>query len=269
MPLLLTAFLLTACQPVTLLNAVIPKQGFSLQSDICFGEHPRQCLDLYKPLQEHADAVVVFVYGGAWDQGSKNDFFFVGEAFANMGYITALPDYRIYPEVVFPAFIEDVAAAIAVLDEHLGYTPAIILAGHSAGAHTAALLASAPEFLQQAGVNPERLRALIALSGPHDLPLQHERVVDKFPDVEPQQVNPLLRADASHPPALLLHGLRDRISEPAHSKRYAEVLHALGVPVELQLYEGRRHVDMVASLARPLRFLSPVHRDIREYLDNL
>jgi len=262
--------LLTACQPVALLNSVIPKSDFLHVKDLCYGAHPRQCMDIYSPTAGDRDAVVIFVYGGAWDRGSKDDFLFVGEAFASLGYTTVIPDYRLYPEVVFPAFVEDVAAAIAALDDYLEDAGRpIVLAGHSAGAHSAALLASDPQYLQKHGMDLSRIHALIALSGPYDLPLDHERVVDKFPGVDDRQANPVALASSEHPPTLLIHGGRDTVAEPQHSERYAAALEALGVPVVKHLYSRRRHVDVVASLARPLRFLSPAYQDIAQYLQAL
>jgi acetyl esterase/lipase len=57
--------------------------------------------------------LIVFIHGGTWEEGSKDDYLFVGEAFASKGYHVLVPNYRLYPDVAFPGFVEDGAGAIA------------------------------------------------------------------------------------------------------------------------------------------------------------
>ena len=56
--------------------------------------------------------VVIFFYGGSWRNGSKTDYRFVAQALTSRGFIVVLPDYRVYPQVIFPAFVEDGALAV-------------------------------------------------------------------------------------------------------------------------------------------------------------
>lgn len=280
-PVLLTGvaltMLLTACQPARVLNTMVPSGSYQLTTDIAYGAHPRQQMDIYIPRQTpFKQQVVVFVYGGSWEGGSKQDFTFVAQAFARLGYVTVIPDYRLYPEVQFPSFIEDIAEAVAAVPEALNDQRLVnqcpsghqfILAGHSAGAHTAALLAVDPQYLENAGVDISQIRAFIGLAGPYDLPLDHEQVKDKFTTVEGDEANPVALAHAKMPPALLIHGESDTIAVPDHSVEFKERLEALGVPATLRLYKRRRHVDLVASLASPLRFLSPAYKDIQAFLE--
>ena len=57
--------------------------------------------------------MVVFFYGGSWNHGERHDYRFVGEALAARGIVTVIPDYRLYPQVRYPDFLKDNAAAVA------------------------------------------------------------------------------------------------------------------------------------------------------------
>lgn len=270
--LLIVVALVSACQPLRVLNSVVPSGSYSVESDISYGSEPRQRMDLYLPNDGHYNEhVLVFVYGGAWDQGTKEEFEFVGQAFARLGYITLIPNYRLYPDVEFPAFIDDVAMAIGEMKHHLPDScdlgSSIILSGHSAGAHTAALLAADAQFLERNNAGDIEIAALLALSGPYDLPLDHERVRDKFSKVEGNAANPVALATSQMPPTLLIHGEADTIAEVAHAEKFQKRLEDLGVPVTMHLYNRTRHASIVASLASPLRFLTPVYADIQAYLE--
>src|SRR5690625_862424 len=99
----IAAFLVVGCQPVKVLNGVTPRSGFNLQRDLAYGSEARQTMDIYLPTKRPwRSAVLVFVHGGAWETGAKEDFLFVGQTFARLGYVTVIPNYRLYPEVEFP-----------------------------------------------------------------------------------------------------------------------------------------------------------------------
>ena len=81
---------------------------------VAYGAGPRQHLDVYAPVarQNSLRPVVVFFYGGAWSSGRREDYAFVGRALAAQGFVVVVPDYGLVPEVRFPAFLEDSAAAV-------------------------------------------------------------------------------------------------------------------------------------------------------------
>ncbi|RUO33375.1 alpha/beta hydrolase [Aliidiomarina soli] len=261
--------LLTGCSGSAVLNALTPDGSYNLES-VPYGDHSRQQMDIYYPDDpQQRQKVVVFVYGGAWERGDKADFEFIGQAFARLGYITVIPDYRLYPEVEFPAFIDDVAKAVSQLEGAISAScpsaQSVILAGHSAGAHSAALVAADPQYLQAQGYSG-RIGGAILMSGPYDLPLDHSRVADKFSQANGNQANPVALAGASMPSTLLLHGRADSVADPEHSERFAQRLAELGVPSQLHIYPRTRHVDLIASLGSPLRFLTPAYGDIQRFL---
>jgi acetyl esterase/lipase len=175
-----------------------------------------------------------------------------------------VPDYRLVPAVRFPSFVEDGAEAVRWVHDNIarygGDPSRITLAGHSAGAYNAAMLALDPHFLRGAGVDPKVIRAAALLSGPYDFyPFTETRGRNAFGSwpkpAETQAVN-FARADA--PPIFLAHGTADRVVLPRNSKRLAEKLKAAGAPVELRLYPGASHVDLASSLSRPFRKRTPV-----------
>ena len=250
------------------INFVLPASHYTRISGD-YGDQPRQGWDLYLP-DEVRGAPVVFIYGGAWREGDRADYEFVGHALTGLGYPVFIADYRLYPEVTYPAFVDDSADAIAWFeanaDELLGHPlQRYVLMGHSSGAHTAALLATDTRFLRERGVRAE-LAGLVGMAGPYDLPLDDPEVVDVFPGADASEVKPVQTVSGASPPVLLLHGLKDQRVVPRHSRRFAQVLRQAGVPVTLKLYDGVNHTRLVGSFAAPLRFLNDSFDDTREFL---
>ena len=263
---------LTACQPTSIINQLTPRDGFGVQRDLAYGPDPRHRLDLYVPSARPVNrAIVVFVHGGGWDSGDKDQYLFVGQAFASLGYITAIPNYRLYPQVQFPEFVDDVARAVAALDRLLPAAACagrleVILVGHSAGAHTAAMLATDRSYLTRnhAGVD---LRAFIGLAGPYDLPLDDPGVVGKFENLSHErEANPVALAGATTPQTLLIHGDRDTTVGLHHTQRLKAKLERLSVPTTVRIYPNTNHTRVVGSLASSLRFLNPAFVDIERFL---
>lgn len=264
--------LLARLRPVELLNRLIPSAGYRVRS-FDYGADPLQRMDLYLPERASERPLVVFVYGGAWREGSRRDYRFIGQALCALGHPVLIPDYRRYPGVRFPDFIDDVANAIADLQQHAGDRlgqplQRFILMGHSAGAHSAALLFTDPLWLRRAGVAVQPL-ALIGLAGPYDLPLDDPEVTPVFADRPPIEVNPVLQVRSGLPPVLLLHGAADGRVWPMHSWRFATRLREAGNPVRLRRYPRVGHVRVVAALAWPLRFIGRTHADVKRFLGSL
>jgi acetyl esterase/lipase len=133
------------CSRFDIVNATIPSCGYMRTSNIAYADLPRQKLDVYVPRNaKSALSVVVFFYGGDWQNGKKDDYRFVAQAIASKGFIAVLPDYRLYPEVTFPAFVNDGALAVRWVHDNIarfgGDPKRVFLAGHSAGGHIVALL---------------------------------------------------------------------------------------------------------------------------------
>lgn len=268
--LLATLGALAACAPVMLVNAITPSSTFKRTTAVAYtpGPNPRQQLDVYQPsdpvFSAKARPVVVFFYGGAWQEGSRSDYLFVAEALTQRGYVVVVPDYRVYPEVIYPEFLHDGAAAVAWaatnIDRFGGDRSSIFLMGHSAGAHIAAMLALDNTFLDAQKVPRTSVKGLIGLAGPYDfLPLTEPNVIALFAS-EPNLAltQPIHYANASTgvkvaPPVLLLHGDDDKRVYPKNSINLHRSLRAAGAKVELDMLPGVSHTQIIAKFTRVLR----------------
>lgn len=268
---------LSACTAVSFGLANLPSyfSGIQRSASVAFGADARQRLDVYRPRDGGgARAVIVFWYGGAWDDGARQDYRFVGVALAQLGYVTVVPDYRLYPQVRFPLFLDDDAQAVAWVGRHAadyGADPQrIVLMGHSAGAHMAAMLALNRSYLERAGVDPERIVGLIGLSGPYGLTPNTVTLNDIFcPPFTPHDWQVLPYVSSRAPSALLLHGRADRLVAVSNTEALAAALGAQGVYVDTRIYEGRGHVDLLAALSLLARSRAPVLQDIAAFMRRL
>lgn len=254
------------------LNLVTPNNGYELTSDVVYGDHERQRMDVYRPTEPLAGApTVVFFYGGSWQWGYKEGYRFVAQALAEEGYRVVVPDYRLSPEVMFPAFIEDGAAAVARTVELNLADHGLVLMGHSAGAHTAAMLALDERYLADAGVDRRRVMAWIGLSGPYDfLPLQEQEFIDVFGAAdgipETQPVNFVSEED---PPALLIWGEDDSKVARRNIESLNAALRSADVPVQVRIYSKANHYDPLGAFSVRFRDLSPGFEDVMSYLNGL
>ena len=257
---------LSACSPVKLLNALTPDSTFDKTAGIAYGDDPRQKLDVYVPRHALPDApVVVFFYGGSWNSGAREDYNFVGEALASRGIVAVVADYRLYPQVRYPLFLQDGARAVAWTKAHIrefsGNPQRLYLMGHSSGGYNAAMLALDGDLLAAAGMSPKDLRGWIGLAGPYDfLPIENPAVRPVFfwPNSPPQS-QPINHVSRGAPPALLIAASEDDLVNPTRNTGgLAHKLRAAGVPVQDFYYSRPNHITLVATLSRPLRGLAPV-----------
>ncbi len=260
---------LAGCSPAALLNTTVSRKGFTLEADIPYGANPRQKLDFYRPETPRPDGkAVIFFYGGSWDSGAKSDYLFVAQALAARGIAAIVADYRLYPEVRFPAFIEDGALAVRWAADKVG-TNKLFLMGHSAGAQIALMLAVNTPYLAAAGVDRMKLRGVIGLSGPYAiLPLTSRKLQDIFGGPSRPETQPITFAKAPLPPALFVHGTGDTIVKAANSERLAAAWRTAGAPVELKLYPDVDHVDVVGAFSDLLRARAPTLADVTAYIDS-
>ena len=264
--------LLAACSALDVINHVSSDSSFTATRDIAYGDLPRQRMDVYRPVDADGDTpLVVFFYGGGWQEGSKSKYEFVASALTQSGIAVAIPDYRLYPEVTFPAFVEDGAAAVAWLVEHASDFAvddnAIFIMGHSAGAHIAALIALDSTYLDARGLPASTIRGLIGLSGPYDfLPIESGYLLDVFPAESRERSQPINFVSAEAPPTLLIHGTDDSTVRIANSRELHQQLRDHGVTVELRAYEGVGHARVVAAIAPPLGFLADTLTDSVDFM---
>ena len=256
---------LAACSPLTAINALSPGGASEATTDLAYGPGARNKLDIYRPNKvTGATPVVVFFYGGNWVAGERADYAFVGRALAARGILVVIPDYRLYPAVRYPDFLDDSAQAVAWTAKNIarygGDPKHLFLMGHSAGAYNAAMLALDARWLGRQGVATSSLSGWIGLAGPYDfLPDENPtaRPVFHFPDT-PAESQPINHTDGAVLPALLIAANKDSLVNPnRNTAGLAAKLRAHGVPVKEVYYDGVSHTTLVASLAAPLRSLAP------------
>ncbi|WP_420467876.1 alpha/beta hydrolase [Panacagrimonas sp.] len=270
---LMALLILTGCTGQAFLNSLTPSRGYELAANLIYDQGKNLRLDIYSPPNVQNAPVVVFFFGGRWSEGDKDQYTFVGEALASRGFVAVLPNYRLYPTVRFPEFVNDGARAVAWLRDNVatygGSPDKIFVMGHSAGAHLAAMLAVREEFLAQAGGSRSWLRGMIGLAGPYDfLPITDPTLRDVFgPPESFQQSQPILFANGDNPPMLLMHGEDDEIVFVKNTRNMADAIKRAGGPIETVIYPKMSHRYIVASLAKPLRGQTDVIQHVSEFVN--
>ena len=230
-------------------------------------------MDIYAPVEADNAPVVVFFYGGRWSDGDRALYAFIGEAMSNLGYVTVIPDYRLYPEVTFPAFVEDGAQALMrtreIVAQHGGDPERLFLMGHSAGAHIAALLSTDSGYLNRIGGLRSMITGFIGMAGPYDfLPIYANDLANIFgPPSRYEQSQPINYVDDQLPPMLLVHGENDTTVYVKNSRNLARAASRAGAPdVTLLVYPNLTHARLIAALSSPLRGLSGIYDDIDTWI---
>lgn len=270
---LLCALLLYACSrsegETDRNKAAQPMDDLTVTRDVPYETGNRHRLDIYAPRGMGAPRpVMIYFYGSAWTGGMKAGDSWVGAALARHGYVVVVPDYRLYPEVRWPAFLEDGAAAIKWTHDHItdygGDPTALVLIGHSAGAFNVLSLAVDRQWLMQAGLDAGRdVKAAIALSSPYmGLPLGSDEAA--IFDVRYGYREPLDRVDGHSPPLLFLVGDGDNIIDPHENDPLIGKVRAKGGVADIIHYPGLGHGDTKEALADSR--IAPIADDIARFL---
>lgn len=270
---------LVACTALGALNALVASDSHQ-QTTVAYAAGERRQLDVYTPLPT-AERVrppqgwpmVVFFYGGSWNHGERHNYRFVGEALAARGILAVIPDYRLYPQVRYPDFLKDNAAAVAWALREAKILGAdakrVFVMGHSAGGYNAAMMALDSRWLSAENVNPAQLAGWIGLAGPYDfLPVENPAVKPVFfYPASPPESQPIVYVSAKAPRTFLGAAPDDDLVNPErNTQQMASKLQAAGVPVTLQIYPHTNHVTLIGAFAAPLRFLGPVLDDVVQFV---
>ncbi len=271
----LLASLAAACSPLATFNTLAPRDGGArrVARDVAFMDGPRGMLDVYAPRDpgRQPPPVVVFFYGGSWNSGRRQDYAFVGHAIASRGFVCVIPDYRLVPDNPYPDFLHDGALAMAWVQAnvaaHGGDPRRIVLAGHSAGAYNAMMLALDPSWLRGARVDRSAIRGVSGLSGPYDFypwdgPVSRA-TFSHWPS--PEETQPVFHASADDPPVQLIHGDRDTLVNVRNLRSLERRLRAVGGQVETIVYPGVDHPGTLLALSTPLRGRAPVLDDFTTF----
>ncbi len=237
--------------------------------DVPYGDLPRQKLDLYLPAGQTGDApVLVFFYGGGWQEGARQGMKETAESLAAAGMIVATPDYRLYPQVVFPAFVEDCAAAVAHVRWMLGQLGGkhpLFIGGHSAGAFNSAMLAADKHYLADAGVPADAVAGYVLLSGPYEM--GGPNMISPYREIFPAAtgVRPYVAdfIDGKEPPLLLMGVEADTVANPLDAIHLAGAVMKRGGRVVVATYQGSDHVATFRGLSHPD---SAVRKDLAAFI---
>ena len=221
--------LCAGCSPLRVVNALVPGSGYTRSRAVAYGASPREQLDVYVPakaaLQRRWPYSSTAETGTA---GNRSDYLFAGEALASRGIVAVIPDYRLYPEVRFPDFLEDCARAVRWTVDHAARYARTRSAFSSWGIRPALTTPrcspSNPAYLRRAGRSTARIRGLIGLAGPYDfLPLQSDltKGVFGFPDTS-RATQPIEFATRESAAALLVDRRDDDVVDPGNSARLAD-----------------------------------------------
>ena len=270
---LLMSLLAGSCSPVDVLNSLSRDDGLVTTHAIAYGDGPRNRLDVYAPEDARNAPTLVFFYGGSWQEGSKDTYAFVARALAKDGIVVIVPDYRVYPDAKFDGFMRDGAAAVGWAARHArqyGGDPArLVLMGHSAGAHIAALLSLDPRWLATVGLDPHRsVAGMVGLAGPYDfLPLKDPVLQTIFgPPARLADTQPINFVDGTNPPMFLAAAAGDTTVQPRNTEALAGKIRAHGGSVESRTYTGLDHRTLIGVVSRPLGGLAPVRGEVSAFI---
>lgn len=259
--LLAAVFGLSGCSGITVLNTLAPERGVRVSENLLFDPTHHLALDIYQPADAKQAPVVVFFWGGSWQEGDKSLYPFVGRALAARGFVVAIPNYRLYPAVRYPAFLYDSARAVAWVHTHItqygGNPEHIVLMGHSTGAYNAAMLALNPEYLRAVGLSRHDMVGMIGLGGPYDfLPLVDPALQAIFAPAAPDlsSTQPIHWVGKNCPPMLLIESAVDTIVAPKNTRNLGAALHAQGDPVRVLMVPSLSHQWLIGVVSNVLSF---------------
>jgi acetyl esterase/lipase len=266
-----TLLLTAGCTPADPLNLLASRTSWE-RTSFAYADGARRSLDVYRPLAARAAPVIVFFYGGNWQRGQKDMYLFLAASLAARGYVTIVPDYQVYPDARFPAFLEDGAQAVRWTARNAarfgGDAKKLFLMGHSAGAHIAAMLTLDGRWLREVGLESRRdIAGLIGVAGPYDfLPLRDPVLQTIFAVPDLTRTQPISFVAGGEPPALLVTGAADKTVSPGNTMRLAAKLRAAGAAATEIVYPRVGHTTIIAAFAPVLRFLAPVLTDVDNFV---
>jgi acetyl esterase/lipase len=246
--------------------------------DVAYGDKPNQKLDIYIPASVDPNSnapprdVIVFLYGGRWTYGEKENYSFIGKRFADQNFITVIPDYPKYPDVRFPTFVEESAVALAWVHSHIaeynGNPARIHVIGHSAGAHIGALLTADAHYLNALGKTPAQvIHDFVGLAGPYAFTPDEPDLIAIFP--EPYDAMRVPTFITGHePPMLLLWGDADSDVGRFNLERLQTAIEAQHGKVRSIIYPAQDHIDLIKNLSWLGSDAQPVLPDILGFISN-
>ena len=224
-------------------------------------------LDVYAPAEGQDHPVLVWLHGGGWRQGDKSGVQNKPQAFVDKGFIFVSVNYRFVPQVTVKEMTGDIAKAIRWVHDHAkqygGAADKIFVAGHSAGAHLAALVCTDGSYLKAEGMDLSAIKGCIPVdTAVYDIPGQLKSVgplragtyTSAFgqDEADQKQLSPITHVAKARgiPPFLILH-VADRPDSTAQSQAFAKALAGSGVQAKVVPGEGKNHGTINRDLGLP------------------
>lgn len=249
----------------------ISTEGLRVIEDVSYydGEDadPRKHkLDLYLPKEAKGAPVVVFVHGGGWisgDRKTRGDLYAnVGTAYAHAGIGCACISYRLSPRVKHPAHAQDVARTLRWVHDHIaeygGDPTKVVLSGHSAGGHLAALVTLDTRYVEEVGLPEDFLKGAIPMSGVYDVARMNRLNFSRKLFLEPafgvdetvwKDASPLNHVRAEAPPFFLVNAQHD-FTLLDDARRFGDALKEAGVSVETYVAPETNHGTVIGLVGR-------------------
>ncbi|MEP3474925.1 MAG: alpha/beta hydrolase [Hyphomicrobiales bacterium] len=259
---------------MSLASQLIAKKNISVKNNISYGPLNRQNLDHYQPKTGSTQKpILIFYYGGGWKSGEKSIYHFIGAELASKGFDVIIPDYRLFPEVKFPKFINDAALAYNWVWQNLAKKDErpIILIGHSAGAHIAALMAYDQSYLNKfnSAANPKfKPAGFIGFAGPYAFnPVTWPTTKDIFSTIENEDLaRPVAFVNSKSPASLLFHGEEDTVVKKWNMETLTKALKDNKIKVEANLLPGISHIDIMLNIGLPLKQQNNILEKLMEFI---
>jgi acetyl esterase/lipase len=232
--------------------------------EFAYGADPKQRLDLVKPVGVARAPVLLFIHGGGWSIGDKAHAAPEKARWTNSkGWAFATANYRLVPQATIEQQAADVAGAIAWLRANAareGLDPdRIVLMGHSAGAHLAALVGTDPQYLKAAGVPMSAVKGIVLLDGAgYDVPAQASAEMNLVKPMyeaafstDPKRqaaLSPTRHAAAPNVGRWLILPIERRADSQAQSKELADALNRAGASAIVVAVPGESHGSLNKGL---------------------
>jgi len=264
-----------SCSRFNLVNIDPGEFEGRIDSGIVFDSNHDLTLDIYRPASDTDTPrpTIMFFHGGSWQYGSREDYLFVGVELARRGFNVVIPDYRKFPAVTYPAFVEDAAAAFAWVHREIegygGDPTRIVVAGHSAGAHSAVMLAADGRFLARHALSPTTIRGVIGLAGPYHFTPRSKTLIEvfngaeNFPDMQAGNF-----VDGNEPPMVLLHGEADSTVNRINIRRLSSALGRVGICHRTRIYPEVGHIGMIGAFTWAYES-EPIVGDVEDFARQL
>ena len=269
--LLLWSFLLLTILPV---GAGADDTKVTEALNLSYGEHERQVLDVVSSEACRSAPVILFFHGGSWRWGQKDYHREIGKQFARKGIVFVTANYRLYPEVRFPAFAEDAALASAWVRKnaqaHGGDGKNLFLMGHSAGAHNACLVGLDSVYLKAHGGSLDWIRGVISMSAPYEFDPNKEFLYrDLFPSsVDRNSTMPAFQVGRNKaPPFLLMHGRFDPLIKYELCEKFSEALKQAGGTAETKIYASHGHFSLIRRTSSWHLWPKPLLGDVVNFVE--